>query len=209
MFNPSTKPAGSPSDADHETDAALVAAARRRDERACFRIWSRYAPFVSRLIRAYSGVRADRDNLAQEVFLRVFSRIDEVRDPDALRGFVASICLGVARNANRRTRVQSILTLSKAEDWPEVPAPVAEDEPRRAIRHLMALLATSASDEDRSLFLCRYVEKMEITDVAVAHGMSLGTAKRRVARMTRRISLAMAGDAVLAEYAGQLTRKGS
>ncbi|HSS40157.1 MAG TPA: sigma-70 family RNA polymerase sigma factor [Polyangia bacterium] len=209
MFKLSTKPAGSPANAEQETDAALVAAARRRDERACFRIWSRYAPLVFRLIRAYSGIRADNDDLAQEVFLRVFSRIDDVRDPDALRGFVASICLGVARNANRRTRVRSILKLSNAEDWPEVPAPVVEDEPRRAIRHLMALLTTSASDEDRSLFLCRYVEKMDISDVAVAHGMSLGTAKRRVARMTRRISRAMERDAVLAEYASQLTRKGS
>jgi RNA polymerase sigma-70 factor (ECF subfamily) len=208
MLHPSPQPAPIPTGNPDETDAALVAAARLGDEAACFRIWSRYAPFVHRLIRAQSGGRTDRDDLAQEVFLRVFSRLDEVRDPNAFRGFVAGICLGVARNENRRGRVRAILRLAPADDLPEVLVPGMEDDSRQALRHLFGLL-DACSSEDRSLFVCRYVERMEMKDIAIAHGMTFGTAKRRVTRMTHRISAGMQRDPVLAAYADRLaTRPG-
>jgi RNA polymerase sigma-70 factor, ECF subfamily len=189
-----------------ETDAALVSAAREGNAGACFRICSKYAPLVSRLVGAYFGPGAERDDLAQEVFLRVFSRIGDVRDPRALRGFIAGICLGVARNTSRRARIRSILRLSPRGDLPDIPIPGIEDEARQTLRHLWRLLS-SASGEDRSLFVCRHVEKMEMSDVAAAHGMNIVTAKRRVARMTSRISAAMQQDAVLADYAGKLLGK--
>jgi RNA polymerase sigma-70 factor (ECF subfamily) len=189
-----------------EADAMLVSGARAGDAGACFRIWSKYAPLVSRLVSAYFGPGAERDDLAQEVFLRVFSRMDEVRDPSALRGFIAGICLGVARNTSRRARIRSILRLSPRGDLPDIPIPGIKDEARQALRHLWMLLS-AASAEDRSLFVCRHVEKMEMNDVATAQGLNISTAKRRVARMTRRISAAMQQDAVLAEYAGKLFGK--
>jgi RNA polymerase sigma-70 factor (ECF subfamily) len=191
-------------------DAALVAGARRGDTAACFRIWSKYAPFVSRLVRGYFGPRAERDDLAQEVFLRVFSRIDEVRDPAALRGFIAGICLGVVRNMSRRARIRAILRLSSSaseeEPEPEIAVPGIEDEARQVLRHLWRLLDT-ASTEDRSLFVARYVEKMEMTDIALAHDFSIATAKRRVARMTARVAAKMRRDPVLADYAAKLFNK--
>lgn len=206
MVHPSPQPAAPPGNAPDETDAALVAAARGGDEGACFRIWSRYGPFVRRLIRAQSGGRGEGDDLAQEVFLRIFSRLGEIRDPNALRGFVAGICLGVVRNANRRSRIRAILRFESNSTLPEVLIPGIEDEPRQVLRHLFRLLDT-VTPEDRTLFICRYVEKMEVKDIAVAHGMRLGTAKRRVARMTRRVSAAMRPDPVLAAYAQKLVRR--
>ena len=203
--NPSPNRDASVAPSAAETDATLVAAARKGDAGACFRLWSKYAPLVSRLVGAYFGP-GRADNLAQEVFLRVFSRIDEVRDPRALRGFIAGICLGVARNTSRRARIRSILRLSPRGDLPDFPIAGIEDEARQALRHLWRLLS-SASAEDRSLFVCRHVEKMEMSDVATAHGLNISTAKRRVARMTSRISAAMQQDAVLADYAGKLVGK--
>jgi RNA polymerase sigma-70 factor, ECF subfamily len=189
-----------------EDDATLVSTARNGDAGDCFRIWSKYAPLVSRLVSAYFGPGAERDDLAQEVFLRVFSRMNEVRDPHALRGFIAGICLGVARNTSRRARIRSILRLSPRGDLPDIPIPGIEDEARQTLRHLWLLLS-AASAEDRSLFVCRHVEKMEMSDVAAAHRLNISTAKRRVARMTRRIGAAMQQDAVLADYAGKLLGK--
>lgn len=206
MVHPSSQPAAPPRDNPDEPDAALVAAARQGDEAACFRIWSRYAPFVRRLIRAQTAGRADADDLAQEIFLRVFSRLGEIRDPNALRGFIAGICLGVMRNANRRGRVRTILRFAPDDTLPEVLVPGIESESRQALRHLFRLL-DGVSAEDRTLFVCRYVEKMEVKDVAIAHGLTLGTAKRRVARMTRRISAAMRHDPVLSAYADKLAER--
>lgn len=208
MLNrPSHRPAPVAREID-EDDAVLVAAARRGDTDACFRIWTKYAPLVRRLVRGYFGPGAERDDLAQEVFLRVFSRIAELRDPNALRGFIAGICLGVARNMSRRARIRSILRFSSEPDEDEEAwVPGVDEEARQVVRHLGRVL-NAASAEDRSLFVCRYVEKWEMNDVAEAHGISLGTAKRRVGRMTLRMETAMKQDAVLAEYAGKLLGKG-
>jgi len=205
MAYTSPHPAMPPGEDLDETDAALVAAARGGDESACFRLWSRYAPLVRRLIRAQSGGRGDGDDLAQEVFLRVFSRLEEIRDPNALRGFIAGICLGVMRNANRRGRIRAILRFAPDENLPEMLVPGIHDESRQVLRHLVRLL-DGVSSEDRSLFVCRYVERIDIKDIAMAHGMRLGTAKRRVARMTRRLSAAMQHDPVLAGYAHRWTQ---
>lgn len=209
MLSPFNECVASGAPSADDGDAALVVAARQGETNACFRIWSKYAPFVSRLVRGYFGPHSERDDVAQEVFLRVFSRIDELRDPNALRGFIAGICLGVARNMGRRARVRGAPrpALDDDDERPEVPMPGIEDEARQALRHLWRLL-DAASVEDRSLFVARYVERMDMHDVAEAHRMSMGTAKRRVTRMTQRIEAAMAADAVLSEYAGKLLRKG-
>ena len=145
--------------------------------------------------------------------MRVFSRIDELRDPNALRGFIAGVCLGVTRNMSRRARIRAAPRQSsdaqggERRERVEVPAPGFEDEARQALRHLRLLL-DAASAEDRSLFVARYVERLEMSDIAQAHGFSIGTAKRRVGRMTRRMEAVMRQDAVLAEYADKLLRKG-
>ena len=193
---------------EDDSDAALVAAARRGEPKASFRIWEKYAPFVLRLVRGYFGPDADRGDLAQEVFLRVFSRLGELREPDALRGFIAGICLGVARNMSRRAHIRSVLRLSSHEDHREPSVSTTEGEARQTLRHLMGLL-NAASAEDRSYFVARYVEKLEMSEVAQAHRVSIGTAKRRLASMTLRIEAAMAQDPVLTEYVGKLLRNGT
>lgn len=201
-------PGDSGGDSENDSDAALVAAARRGEPRASFRIWSKYAPFVLRLVRGYFGPDADRSDVAQEVFLRVFSRLDELREPDALRGFIAGICLGVARNMSRRARIRAVLRLSPHEDHTEPSVSATEGEARQTLRHL-TLLLNAASAEDRSYFVARYVEKLEMSEVAQAHRVSIGTAKRRLASMTVRIEAAMAQDPVLTEYVGKLLRNGT
>ena len=182
-----------------------MAAARSGDTGACRRIWAKYAPLVLRLVRAYFGPGAETDDLAQEVFLRVFSRLDEIRDPRALRGFVAAICLGVARNMSRRARIRSILRLSRDGDCPDVLAPGIGEEARQALGRLRRIL-NAASAEDRSLFVARHVEKMEMKDVAAVHRLGLVTAKRRIARMNLRLGAAIAAEPALEEYARTLRR---
>jgi len=190
------------------SDADLVRAACAGDRRACFGIWSRYAGLVQRLIRRFLGPGVDHADLRQEVFLRIFKRLGEVRDPAALRGFVVSVCLGVARNEARRRRVRSIVGLTPEEILPEAPTSSNQSEAREAARALYEMLDT-LSMEDRSLFVSRFVEKMEMTEVAAAHAMSLSTAKRRVARLVERVNSRVQSSPVLMEYVGRIGSGGN
>jgi len=179
------------------TDEDLVADALRGDVRAAGQIWKRYAPLVTRMLHGYFGASPDALDLKQDVFLRLFERLGSLRHPSAIRPFIAGICLRVARNHLRYKRLRSIVGLLPNVDW--VPAPLPDDDMRDALRRLGRLLE-NLSPQDRSLFVSRYVERMEIDEIASTHRMSFATTRRRVARMTRRVSVRAKGDTVLAAY---------
>jgi RNA polymerase sigma-70 factor (ECF subfamily) len=197
-------------------DAAIVAALKAGDERAYALAWAEFGPMVRRLVSRFFGPGAEPLDLSQEVFVRFFRRIDELRSADGVRGFLAGICLGVARNEARRSRVRRWVSLTAAGTLPDIAVSGADVEGREALRRLYAVL-DRASALDRSLFVARYLEKMEIEDVARAHDLSFGTAKRRLARAVTRLHRVMQRDEILVAYldepheeqpAGQRARPG-
>ena len=66
-------------------------------------------------------------------------------------------------------------------------------EAREATVRLYQVLA-GADPEDRALFVIRYVEKMELAEIVAIKGWSLSKTKRRLARLTRRITARMKRD---------------
>lgn len=180
-------------------EVELVAALRRGDEKAYAAAWLDLGPMVRRLVGRFFGPGAETSDLAQEVFLRFFRRIGELRTPDGLRGFLAGICLGVARNELRRARVRRWVGLTSNGRVPEPAGEAADIEAREALSRLYRLL-DRVSAEDRSLFVARFLEKMEMAEVAEAHGLSYGTAKRRVSRAVGRIHRQIGRDPALGLY---------
>ena len=194
------------SDLPARDDTALAVALRARDRGAAVQAWVRFSPLVLGVLGRFFGPGPggnDRQDLCQEVFLRFFARIDELRDPGALRGFLMGICLGVAQNELRRLRVRRWIRLTPVGELPEVPGPGLDPEAREAVGRFYRLLER-VGVEDRTLFLTRYVEKMEIAELASVLGLPLSTAKRRLARATRRISAKMSRDPALARYVRNL-----
>ncbi len=207
MSGPTEPCAPAPSDGE-TSGAELVRAVRAGDRRACFFLWSRYARMVERLVRRFLGPGPDHQDVCQEAFLRIFKRMGELRDPEALPGFILSVTLGVARNEARRRRVRSIVGLVPEEVLPASPGFAASGEAREATRALYNMLG-KLSAEDRSLFVARFVEKLELTEVAAAHGLSLSTTKRRLARLAERVDAAVQASPVLKEYASGRSEGGS
>jgi RNA polymerase sigma-70 factor (ECF subfamily) len=194
--------------ASESADEALVRAARAGDRRGCFVLWSRYAGLVNRLVRRFMGPGPDEKDVSQEAFLRVFKRLGELRDVSTLQGFVISVTLGVAKNELRRRRIRSIVGLAPEEALPQPATTTDHGEAREAVRALYQMLDT-LSAEDRSLFVTRFAERMELVEVAAVHGMSLSTAKRRLAKLALRVNARVASNPVLRDYVGALAPGGS
>jgi RNA polymerase sigma-70 factor (ECF subfamily) len=186
-----------------EDDASLAAALIARERDAPAEAWTRLSPLVMRLLRRYFGPGPDRQDLCLEVFLRFFTRIDELRDRSALRSFLIGICLGVAQNELRRAKVRRWIFLTQSGELPDAPISGANPEAREATARVYKILA-GVSAEDRTLFVTRYIEKMELAEISEAIGRPLSTTKRRLARATRRIAARMNGDAALADYVAGL-----
>lgn len=172
--------------------------------------WDRYARLVRSLLRRTLGPSVGPDeieDLTQESFLRLFRHIDELRSPSALGSFVIGITLRVARTELRRRRVRRILSFHAPETLPEQAVPSSDDEARRALRRLYGIL-DQLSTEARLVFVLRYLQGLELTEVARTLGVSLATAKRHIARATDVVLAQAQRDPALAPYVGVMAREG-
>lgn len=188
-------------------DAALAAALVARAPNAARQAWIQLSPIVRAVLRRELGPGPDELDLCQEVFLRFFRRIHELRDPAALRGFVVSITLGVARNQRRRARIRRCVSLTATGDAPAVAGIGPNFEAREILGRLQRVLA-EVDAEDRSLFLTRYVDQEHLDTMAAMAGCRVGAVKGRLARALHRLRSRMRHDAVLAPHAGALTAAG-
>jgi RNA polymerase sigma-70 factor, ECF subfamily len=179
-------------------DAVLVAGAVRGELESAQQIWQRYSSLVGRILRRVFGSSPDSVDLSQDVFLCVFQQITKLREPEALQAYIVGISLRVARNHLRRKKVRAVVALTENVDL--LPSrTVADPDTRDAVRRLCRLL-DGLTTEDRSLFVGRYIERMKVEEIAALHEMSFPTARRRIDRMTKRVSVRARRDEVLSTY---------
>lgn len=178
-------------------DASAVAAREAADTRLVEglregRAWAQRAlleehtGLVERVLLRILGRFNELDDLVQDVFVRVLDRVDEIREPAALRGFIASIAVFVAREAIRRKRRKRWLVFGGPDETPEPVAEGVDEEARAALGELYDVL--DELDEDtRIAFTLRYIDGMEVADVGQACGVSLSTIKRRLRESEARV----------------------
>jgi len=162
-------------------DAALIARVRVGDARARVALVDRFGPYIERLVAGALGVDVDLGDVINDVFVAVFERIHQLRDPGALRGWIGSLAVFTARGHIRRRRRWRWMRFFAPEDLPELPAPATTPEQRELLRETYRILEGLPEDE-RIAFGLRFVSEMELTEVAASCGVSLATIKRRLAR---------------------------
>jgi RNA polymerase sigma-70 factor (ECF subfamily) len=134
---------------------------------------------VERILTRILGGHPDLDDLTQEVFVRAFERVDELREPLALRGWLTAIAVFVARETIRKKQRRRWLLFLPPEETPDIEIPAASPEARAALRAFYEVLGHLAIDA-RIAFALRFVEGMELSEIAEACDVSLATIKRRI-----------------------------
>jgi hypothetical protein len=95
---------GAPPKAPESDGEELVQGFRERKRWAARALLERYGPHVERVLTHILGGHADLDDLAQEVFVRALARVGDLREPQALKDWLAGFAGDVAREAIRRKR---------------------------------------------------------------------------------------------------------
>ena len=181
------------------TDADLVAAFLRQEEWASAAIWERFAPLVQRILYRAIGPGQDVDDLVQEAFLRLFRKLPSLRDPEALKSFVVAVSTRVLQAELRARWVKRWLGLSDDGRVPEAAAPGADLDAREALGRFYRLL-DGLGAKHRAAFTLRYIEGLELSDVAAGVGVSLATIKRWLPRVTKRVYRQAERDPLLKAY---------
>ena len=157
-------------------------------------------PARPQTLRRLLGPGPDREDLLQEVFFRFFKRIGTLREPAAVRGFLArDLHPGRAGEIASRSR-RRWLHLTPTGEAPDTAVPGPDVEARDTIARYYALLGRAGRAE-RSIFVARTIEKLTLAEVAEAHGVSISTAQRRLARATKRIAALVRSDPALMRLA--------
>lgn len=186
-----------PIDATSQDDVLSLAACAG-NPRAAAIITRRYAERVRWKLHTLIGSQ-DIDDHVQDVFVRLFEQLPRMRDPGALRGFLGGITFRIACTELRRRR-RSRTSVTATGELPEPGVTLDDKGPaREAVWRLEAIL-DELTPSSRQVFVLRYVEKLELTEVALQARISVATAKRHLARAAATVSAMVKREPALAEY---------
>jgi RNA polymerase sigma-70 factor (ECF subfamily) len=177
-------------------DVSLVGMLIDGDARAPRIVWQRFAPMVLRMLKRAFGPEYEVDDLAQEVFLVLFRRAHTLREPQAVRAFVIAITAHTIRYELRRKAALRWLRFGE----PSIAKAADVDLDAREALSRLYLILNRLSSNDRTAFVLRFMEGLEVAAVSQALGVSLATTKRRLTHAWKRVVLYAQRDASLVEY---------
>jgi RNA polymerase sigma-70 factor (ECF subfamily) len=166
----------------------LVEALRAEQPGAKAVFFERYAKLVERIVTHVLGFDAELADVLQDVFASALSSIHSLKDPAALEAWLSSVAALTARKVLRSRSRRAWLRRFVDSDEESRYEPIGnalDVEARRALSAVYAVLERLPADE-RVAFALRYIDGMELVEVASASQVSLATIKRRLVRAERR-----------------------
>lgn len=184
-------------------DATLARALIERNPAAPRAVWTRFSPMVRRIVRRSLGPEQEVEDVVQDVFASLFAKPSRLREPAAFKAFIVSVTLHNISYELRRRRVRRWVGLSQTSELPDIRVVETNPESREALARFYRIL-DNVKSRDRNAFVLRFIEGMEVADVAVALDTSVPTARRCFTRAFKRVSLLAGRDPFLAEYLAEL-----
>lgn len=174
---------------DHRSasDGDLARALASRETWAAVETWRRFSPMVLTLAKRTLGSQIEAEDVAQDVFCRVYRKIRTLREPDRFRSFIYTAALRVLQSELHRKKLRSWLSFERPEVLDLQGCEPLDLESRDLLRKLYSALDRLAA-RDRIVFVLRRVESMSIEEIAASMGISESTAKRSLAHASSRLS---------------------
>ncbi len=180
------------------SDEELVVGLRADRPWAKALLFDRYSGAVERIARRLVGGDRDIDvaDVVHDAFVAALEGIDGLRDATALEAWMRTLAARTAFRAIRRKRYRRWLCFWEPARVQLKSATVLDGELVEAHRRTCALLAR-LPDGERVPFALRFLEGMELGEIAAACDLSLATVKRRIGRAEKRFVRAAKNDPLL------------
>lgn len=164
------------------SDEALVLRALDGQRHAREELFKRHARRAVGLAhRLLASGASDVDDLVQDAFVAALEQLHTLRTPAAFGSWLGAIVVRMAAKTIRRRRLQRRLGLLRTEEFDFDPVASPETPPDVAVelRRFYACLRQLRAEERVALVL-RYVDGLQVNEVAEMMGQSLSTTKRRL-----------------------------
>jgi len=171
--------------------------ARKDDEMAESRlslelVFRKYSRYVAAVAYRLLGRDDEVDDVVQEVFLQAVRGIARLREPEAVKGWLATVTVRVSARKLRLRRLRGLLGAQKDERevYEQLAAPGTPPDERALLARVYRLL-DELSVGERLAWTLRHVEGEQLDAVARICGVSLATAKRRIAAAQTKLEKAL------------------
>jgi RNA polymerase sigma-70 factor (ECF subfamily) len=179
----------------HTDEAALVRRIQAQDELAFREIVERYQAKVFSIIYGILRNRNDAEDIAQQVFAKIYFSIKNFDFRSSLLTWIYKITVNECYDYLRKKRVRKLVYESdfSNEDSArmENSGPIAEQSPavdqQLAQRDLILKLLEKISEEDRSLILLKEVEGHSVEELSQMTGMNENTIKVKLFRARQKL----------------------
>ena len=175
------------------SDPDLIAAVLDGSEAAFGALVDRYQDRVFRLLGRYCRDAVEREDLAQEVFLKVFRKLHTFKQDSQFFTWVYRIAVNASidlkrKAANRRLPSLDQMTQVRGEESPSLEpvderavSPVESAATEELELEVQAAI-TRLSPKMRGITVLRYMQGLSYEEISLSLGISLGTVKSRLAR---------------------------
>ncbi len=172
-------------EADRRIDGELIAAAVAGSDEAFDRLLRKHESAVLRLVRLLGVAPNDREDVAQEVLVRVFRHLGTFKPGRSFRGWLYRIAVNAVHDhrylISRRARRESPWTdgLDETPDTARAPGDhVSAREQRRMLEEALGGL----SERERAVFVLVEMEGLERREAARTLGITTITVRRHLSR---------------------------
>ncbi len=178
-----------PRNDQERSDEALVQAASEGQVRALETLLDRHQGRVLRIL-GFLGIPAqDREDVAQEIFVRVFRHLKGFRAGSEFGAWLYRMTVNAAHDyrgrAGRLVRGEAPWLEG---DEREDPRPGPEESAHgRDLRLLLGQALASLTERERTIFVLREIEQLDSREVARALGITTITVRRHLSRARRRL----------------------
>ena len=172
------------------TDRQIIQGIKKGDEKSLDRCISKYAPYVSGIVRNIIGStlpEEDREEVISDVFVSLWKsreRLDETEGGN-LKGYIAAISRNLAKNKLRDTG-KTLAVTELDDEFPDDFSVETELDKKEVIRKITDCLRTF-KEEDRICFIKYYYYHLKIKEIAKEMNLTESAVKSKLARSRERI----------------------
>jgi RNA polymerase sigma-70 factor (ECF subfamily) len=158
-----------------------------------------HRPRIFRFLLASLRNRETAENLTQDCFMRAYKARDQFRGGSSLATWLMHIAANLVRDHETNRRLQfwkrqlrSDVELNDVSDW--IPDRQKSPEALALAKEQVDAIwkaAASLPERQRTVFLLRFVEDMDLLEIAAVTGMKEGTVKTHLFRAVQAVRLGL------------------
>ena len=175
-------------------ETALVDRARRGDHEAFSALVDARLNATFRTALAILGNEADARDATQEIFLRAWRNLPELREPDRFGAWFGRIVVNTCRTAvrgRRRRIVREISVGALPEDGAQIESGASPHDGRTAELDLLGRALDRLSVADRTLLALHHFEHLSLDEIGTRLGVPGKTVKSRLFSARRALERAL------------------